>query len=330
MSVPVLNASMGVGGKFRFIRRREDLSIIEETPLSNNMVLNAGLDWLFDDSRFTSTWTNSGVQVGSGNTPPDPDDAGLETYVAGTTTTVSTSSSMDIPNRVQKITTVFRFTTGAAAGNLSEVGIGIGANNNTSPTSAAKNGQPLFSRALIVDEFGNPTTITVLSNEILDVVWEYYKYAPIADITGSFDQDIDGSTVSFDYVARPATTTTGSSWGITSSGQVIPSRGAGGSMGNSGSGASTTGIGSAYTTLISAGSTQIFCSSFVPISPYVTGNYYLDARMFFDLSTANFNILGLKFNFTICGWMMEIDPTVNKIDTKEYYIDVRLSIARYP
>lgn len=64
----------------------------------------------------------------------------------------------------------FRFSAGAAAGNLSEVGIGGYYENNL-----------LFSRALIVDDLGSPTTINVLSDEFLDVTYELRLYPKITD-----------------------------------------------------------------------------------------------------------------------------------------------------
>jgi hypothetical protein len=50
------------------------------------------------------------------------------------------------------------------------VGIGIAATNTS-----------LWSRALIVDEFNVPTTISVLSDEVLDVTYELRLYPPLVD-----------------------------------------------------------------------------------------------------------------------------------------------------
>src|SRR5690606_19535929 len=55
---------------------------------------------------------------------------------------------------------------------------------------------PLISRALVLDGIGNPTTITVLSDEILDVSYQFRTYPYLADeateitITGSGTHDV--------------------------------------------------------------------------------------------------------------------------------------------
>ena len=67
----------------------------------------------------------------------------------------------------------WRFGQGVAAGNISEVGLGWGNSN-------------LWNRALIKDANGNPTTITVLSDEYLDVVSEIRDY-PTLSSSGSFN-----------------------------------------------------------------------------------------------------------------------------------------------
>ena len=59
-----------------------------------------------------------------------------------------------------------------AAGNLSEVGVGW-------------TGGACFSRALIVDGVGTPTTITVLGDEILDVTYEFRRSWPTGDGTAT-------------------------------------------------------------------------------------------------------------------------------------------------
>jgi len=85
----------------------------------------------------------------------------------------------------------WRFAQGAAAGNLSEVGVGWATSGS------------LFSRALILDSGGTPTTITVLADEFLDVTYELRQYPVTTDNTGTFV--LDGLT--YDWVSRPANVT---------------------------------------------------------------------------------------------------------------------------
>jgi hypothetical protein len=80
-----------------------------------------------------------------------------------------------------------RFNEGTLAGNYSEIGI-FTANNNTSAVALS----------LILDGSGNPTTITVLADEILDVVYTRRLYVERGDWTGSI---LVGAT-NYNYTAR--------------------------------------------------------------------------------------------------------------------------------
>lgn len=62
------------------------------------------------------------------------------------------------------------FNRGAAAGNISELTTGYN-NNNTSA----------MARALVRDALGNPTTITVLSDEVLTMTWEWRKWWAVGE-----------------------------------------------------------------------------------------------------------------------------------------------------
>lgn len=84
------------------------------------------------------------------------------------------------------------FANGLAAGNISELAIGR-ANNNTSASA----------RALVRDESGLPTTITVLAGETLVVTWEWRRWWTVAD-THVLEFDVDGVTTSTTVTYKPA------------------------------------------------------------------------------------------------------------------------------
>lgn len=107
--------------------------------------------------------------------------SGIETYG-------STTSS---PYYGYKIFT-FRFNQGIAAGNISEIGVGW---TGTTPLQ-------LFSRTLIKDINGDPTTITVLADETLDVIYELRLYAPETDLIVS---GLDFGESTHDLTIRSAT-----------------------------------------------------------------------------------------------------------------------------
>jgi len=156
-------------------------------PTFKNLITNAGLDRM---GAFTD-YTNF-CQVGSGATPPAVGDSGLVAKVAGVGTPVSrvTANQPSAPYYAST-TKTFEFGVGVAAGNLSEVGIGW-----------ADTGS-LFSRALIVDGSGSPTTITVLPDEILQVTYQLRYYAPTVDNSGNLT--LNG--VSTDWVSRASNVT---------------------------------------------------------------------------------------------------------------------------
>jgi hypothetical protein len=83
------------------------------------------------------------------------------------------------------------FANGLAAGNISELAAGWG-NNNTSACA----------RALVRDELGNPTTITVLAGETLVVTWEWRRWWTVAD-THVLEFDVDGVTTSTTVTYKP-------------------------------------------------------------------------------------------------------------------------------
>jgi hypothetical protein len=96
----------------------------------------------------------------------------------------------------------FRFPTGAAAGNLAEVGVGWATG--------------LFSRALFIDITGEQTTITVLSDETLDVTYQVELHSPIDDIV--FPATILGTERTCTLRAALATSGTPTfGWGISGS-----------------------------------------------------------------------------------------------------------------
>ena len=131
-----------------------------------NLILDVGLNAL------GTTSVVSACKVGTGVTPVAVSQTDLATPLATTSTQQSSSTGR---NSTTPYYTwgrrTFRFSQGAAAGNLTEVGVTYGG------------GSSLFSRALIVDSGGNPTTLTILSDEWLDVTYELRIYQDLVDKT---------------------------------------------------------------------------------------------------------------------------------------------------
>lgn len=250
---------VGVRGRYKLTVRGGDMRVRRESPWIDNLITNIGLDSLALGT------DNTTCVVGTGNTAPDATDTALASQVASTTTTQASSAQTDInsPYGMMK-TVVKRFAQGVAAGNLAEVGIGPAAN-------------ALFSRALIVDEEGNPTTLSVQSDEVLDVTYQLIVYPPLSDvedtvaITGSGDHDI---------VFRAASVGS-SSWWTFFGGQVM-------SFVIKGSEGSSTAYDGAIGAITGSPSGSSSNSSSVEMAAYSSSSYQRDITWVWGLNNGNF------------------------------------------
>lgn len=174
-----LQTGAKIGAKFKFIVKKQDGSISKETDWFHNLVLDAGLLRM-----PIGPWIDR-CCVGSGNSTPIASQASLDAFVASTTVSLNGQAGWDSTTNPTYLydRKTWRFAQGAAKGNLSEVGLGWGDN-------------ALWNRALIKDTTGNPATITILADEVLDVVAEIRVY-PAQTPSGSFQlKDKFGSVVS--------------------------------------------------------------------------------------------------------------------------------------
>lgn len=172
-----------------------------------NLITDAGLERMAGNG----DWMRY-CQVGSGNTAPNVLDTALANRIAGSDTQQASinGAQAEEPYFCWRRTTI-RFAEGVAAGNLSEVGMGWASSGS------------LFSRALILDSEGDPTTITVAADEILDVTYEFRFYPRLTDVTGSvtLTGNIGGT---YDYVMRAASVTSSNGstgWYIGASGESM-------------------------------------------------------------------------------------------------------------
>lgn len=168
-----INVTAGLAGRYKLVVTRPDGST-RETEWFDNLILNNGLN------RIGTGAIGSYCQVGSGSTAPLVTDTSLQSLVASAGAISQSDGNGSTPYYGWHRRT-YRFNAGVATGNLSEVGIGWTTGSST-----------LFSRALIRDGGGSPTTITVLADEVLDVIYELRLYPPETDST--FNLVINGTT----------------------------------------------------------------------------------------------------------------------------------------
>lgn len=150
----------------------------EQVAEFENLITNNGLDLI--GKRASCSY----MIVSSENTEPKVTDStitvlGVSNY-GGTGDGVKTKQVINQPYWVgyQRIV---RFGAGVGTGNIAKIAV---SNNNT--------GTDLFSIALVKDGNGNPTTITKLADEVLDVAYELRTYLSDKDTVSTIT--ISGNT----------------------------------------------------------------------------------------------------------------------------------------
>jgi hypothetical protein len=183
-----------VNGRFKLRAMKGDF-VMRESAWCPNIIVNGAFDYWFQNIADIGI---TGFVAGAGTATPQPTDTALQSYLGAggsiqeswvTTNTTVSPRSITVGVRI-------RANEGAVVGNVAEIalcrGTGLTPNNST----------PIFNRARVVDEMGNPTTVTVLSDEFLEVIYEITLYA-IDGATGTLTINIDGTPTDFDYEIRP-------------------------------------------------------------------------------------------------------------------------------
>jgi hypothetical protein len=158
-----------------------------------NQILDAGRNIMADFSGWAGAGAN--CQVGTNSTDPSSGHTQLLGYIAGNDWVHSGArGAAGDPPYFQWNQQTYRFDEGNAEGNLSEAGVGWD----------GAYGPYLITRALIVDEDGEPFTPTVKDDEWLDVTYQLRYYPPLEDVEGTIV--LDGIT--YDTITRAANVTT--------------------------------------------------------------------------------------------------------------------------
>lgn len=302
--LPLPSPRVGFRGMFKLEAIRPDGRVRPLTGWFPNLVTDVGLNRIGTGSYL------SACHVGTNNTTPTFADTALAGFRAGTNTIQanSTGNTTVSPYYCWKRIT-YRFgTAGMASGNIAEVGIA---------TSATFAGSILFSRALILDELGVPTTVTVLADEVLDVTYELRLYPPLVDVTGSFVVSGSGT---HNYTLRAAFVTSNIRWGYYLGGVASMSHRDdeldvwNGNMGTITSGPSGSGAGTGLSN-----------------AAYGNNNLYRDASGSFGLNYGNLvgGIKSVRYETTLGSFQYQIDPIIDKNDTKTLTLTQRVLWGRY-
>jgi len=182
---------MSVGCFFRVEKYKKHGVITYAGPWFKNTVLNVGLDQIATgQSLAPGVGALRWINVGTGTSEPAATQTGLDTYLASTNTTYG-GMTYDYSNGDElagnpawrSFQRTLEFAIGSCTGNLTELGLSRTSNAN------------YFNRQLFRDDLGDPTVITVLSDEGIRITVKLVVYAPMAvGETASADFSINGST----------------------------------------------------------------------------------------------------------------------------------------
>ncbi len=301
-----------LSGRFKLQKFRKGL-LTGETPWFSNHILNQGLDVL---GANISTPLLQCV-VGTESTPPSDGQTQLVSQIAASSLIASSQrETSNVSPYWTRKTNVYQFNEGAAAGNLSEVGIALGAGNPA----------PLFSRELIRDDEGNPTTITVLPDEILQVTYEITAYPTLSDLGGN----ISIGSGDHDFIVRASRLGVGlglSGWQFAVANTALFS-GAGTSLASN-----VMAFDGEIGPVTGSPSGTSAAATSVSRSAYTAGNYFRDVTAVWAISAANFptGIQSVELNLGSPGvarFQLQFDPPVTKDNESEFSLVFRHSWAR--
>ena len=191
-----MNTNIGMAGEFRCVVKKSDGSIKTDTGYQKNLILDQGLDF-FGGGNGTDMMAY--CVIGSGNSQPVYTQNKLDTAIKGVDGGVDSykydyDAARD--GNLYKANKVCKYSfTGLNNVNISEVGL---ASEFSSTTDYY-----LCTRALIKDAQGVPATITVLSDEVLEIYYKLWQVFDTTDKDGTINLlDGVGGSVAYNYKLR--------------------------------------------------------------------------------------------------------------------------------
>jgi len=254
---------IGIGGYFYVDLIDAKTGHIRQHLEFSNLITDDGLDLIGTGISLDSIYNE--LAVGTGTTAPAVTDTALENEVASTTNDnniadVDGTTSSPREYSFRRRTRVFL--EGEANDDLTELGWKVGST--------------LANRALFKDLAGNSTTVYKTSNDILQISYEYRIFAPLVDLSGSFD--LGAGSGSATYTLRPQNVNQADGWGALRS-----------DMGDLSTAFAklheTSTLGSRTGNNDPSPSDEESSSS---LAPYTPGNYYRDIEYVWTFAAANF------------------------------------------
>jgi hypothetical protein len=303
MADKILKIHSAVEGFYRITKSLPGEEPHYDSGWFKNLITNTGLDQIGNGLNGMAF-----CQVGSGNAAPAVTNTQLSSFVASQGQTSSSNGVNNVSgNYYGWQRRVYTFAQGAAAGNLAEVGV----------STQSASGQ-LFSRALIVDGSGNPTTLTVLNNEILTVTYEYRMHYSELDVNSSIN--ISGTT--YALTLRPSDVTSANWWST-----YLPSNWAGANVGWYQVLSKESQTLNPITTTHNTGYLDG-----IPLTEvaYVNGNYYKERTVLIPIGSWNYatGIGAISYSSGLSSWQLSFSPKIPKDNTKTLQLRLRWTWAR--
>lgn len=318
-----IGPQLKVGCYFQAEKYRSDGTITYRGPRFANTILNIGLDNLASYPLGlrggNGSWSNNAsvLNVGTSSTAPAVTQSGLQTYLASTATLYgSTTHGYDLTDPMHRWSeAVYEFSIGSCTGNLTELGLSHDTNSD------------YFNRQLFRDTVGDPTTITVLSDEGLRVTVTLYLYSDLQN----GEQENSSLVISGDTIATVREVYAGSDSLTWLTYDPVDAMAHFGALVEDGVQLSASATG--YT-----GGTD--ADSYVGVD-YVAGNYYKEATFTWNAGTFVGDIASIYY----CAMFpppyggvgtrdtafsaFRLTPVVTIADTEAFILTVRRSWGRY-
>jgi len=291
----MLDITLGLSGRYKLERITPKGDVELAADWFDNLITNQGLDMYSGDITNFDQLARY-CFVGTDSTPPNALDTDLLGFVAQEDGGLVIVQSYSLSPRYYSAVFTYTFDVGAVVGNISELGVG----------DEYFGTRKVFSRALIKDGVGSPTTISVAADEALRVTYEIRFNLPTSD----FLFTVDG----YDFVVKLANANT-----------------AGAVIGNDWSNAvfryPRTYPGAVGATIdgIPAGNPIDIGTS---LDTYVLGSYTRTGKLVATVDQANFSILAFSWGLGVCTWQCSVSPAVVKDNTKQLELGVQLTWAR--
>ena len=303
---------IGLSGSYELTIRNQAGEITKQLAFEN-LILDQGLNLIGTEASLFP-YNGGKCKLGTGSAVPAVTDTALSGTASGFSGRVTGGDvigNIKTPPYWSECSFAMTFPIGALSGNYTEIGL-------------YTSGDTLFSRALIKDSGGNPTTLTILATEELHVVYKLRMYPPMTDTTGTFSMTHDGTPTTYNYTIRY------SNFNITTTYPFIVFSGTKCGM--------LTGAALSATITGDMTGTGVGESSTVSQSTYVAGTYYIDITYTCATGNSNFasGISGVRFNSAVFsglhnGWAHSqclISPPIMKTATDMLSLTFRISWGR--